>query len=200
MATRKEIKEHVREIPPDEFYPWEKLPREPLKAYEAFCIFIRLRTDVPRDDPNYRSRRNVMRILGHKAPRTVQDWSSRYYWTRRTEVLEEWRTKKIMEADTQMRKRARLRHLKLAQDVQEVGMKRLHDIKEEIERTGHAPEIDMLSLSKLISEAVKLERLILDEPTENTRTNAAPAQRVIIIMPDTSAQGGDDGEKEADVI
>ena len=59
-------------------YPWEQLPKEPRRAFEAFTIYLNL-------GPKMRSKRTAFDHTQESWKRIV-DWSSKWEWSRRAQA------------------------------------------------------------------------------------------------------------------
>lgn len=122
--------------------PWERQQSETSKAYEAFCIY--------RDLGPSRSIAKVGERLG-KNTVTLERWSSRNDWVKRSTAWDEEQDRIAREAQLGEIKKMRKRHADLANAMLVKAARALQRIPED--------EIKAGDVSRMVETASRLERL-----------------------------------------
>lgn len=148
---------------PDE--PWDQQPDESAPAFEAFRTY--------RDMGATRSTAKVARELG-KSKALIDRWSSANSWGIRVSAYDKFLDREwVLEKRERQRKAAR-RNADMAGVAMDMVSKRLMQMAEQMEKLAEAPDpdvpgFDVLDLRRLVESLGKLERLALDESTENVQ-------------------------------
>ena len=154
--------------------PWDRLEGETPKAYQGFSEYLKLPT-------NERNQQKVAETIKKQRP-TVSEWSSRYHWVERAAAYDEYFIRAEREAEEQGRLKAiselKRRHAKGAQAAWDVAMAPIREVHRRLNRdTGRLAALEKLNDVELLAavkdaatmfkEAVKIERLSNDLPTDN---------------------------------
>lgn len=172
--------------------PWDRLPNETAKQYEAFCVYRDLKNIA---DPT--SRRSIERageILG-KSSRTIEPWSSTNNWVERAEAWDEDQERikreiaqKVMQEDI---RRMLKRQAEAGKFAQVKAVKALNKIPEE--------DIKPSDAARLLDVGSKLERIargyVGDVIEERESAEAAPPP-VTFYMPDNGRDNKEDEDTE----
>lgn len=173
--------------------PWERLPDETTKQWEAFCVYRDLKNI--NDPTSKRSLELAGQVLG-KTKTTLEPWSSKNRWVERVDAwdAEQERIKReIAQKEMQEDIRRMLKRQAAAgKFAQEKAVKALNKMPDE--------DIKPSDAARLLDVGSKLERIargyVGDVIEERDSTEAAPPP-VTFYMPDNGRDGRDsEGEDE----
>ena len=162
--------------------PWERLPNETQKAFEAFCVY--------RDLNEERSLQKAADNLG-KSRGLLEGWSSKFEWVKRVAAWDAERDRKELEAAEAQRIKdvlaMRKRHANLAVDMLEKAAAALAEIPDD--------EIKAADISRMVDVASKLERISRGDVGEvvEERQGEPATPAVQFYMP---SNGRDQGNEE----
>lgn len=141
--------------------PWERLPEESSKQFEAFCIYRDL-------GPGRSIQKVAQNRSGSGGVSKLKEWSSKYDWVERAEGYDQYLEKIIRETNEDAIQEMVKRH---AEDSKEIQLA----IKEQ----KNDPQLDEMSpkekayffdaLSRSYKTMASLERLSRGVPTENIK-------------------------------
>lgn len=166
---------------------WEKFPEETNRAFGAFVVY----RNMPAHKRSIQA--SVKELYDEVAPgklRQMQKWSSMYSWVARAGAWDKELDREARQELLKQVKDANVRHIKLAQAMQQKAIERL--------KTMQAIELSVRDVLDWIVNGAKIERLTLGEPEEITQIkgelgiidysrmsteelNALMAQRVTIL-------------------
>lgn len=158
---------------------WEKQPYESARALEKWQYY---RSLAPKD----RSMTNVAAHFG-LTPQAIRNVANQWKWAVRIEAYDVMKDREVLELERKDRKEAFERWRSGAQALQEIGNAKLQELIDEIAAQRKVLESDPAAKvsidltpdqAKAFTEAgIKLERLILDESTENVMHNTPAMKR-----------------------
>lgn len=164
--------------------PWERLPGETIKQYDAFCVYRDLKNI--NDPTSKRSLELAGQALG-KTKTTLEPWSSKNRWVERVEAWDEDQERIKRElAQKEMQEEIRRmlkRQAEAGKFAQVKAIKALNKIPEE--------DIKPSDVARLLEAGSKLERIgrgyAGDVIEERESAEAAPSP-VTFYMPDNHRQ------------
>ena len=130
--------------------PWQQLPGESIKAYQAFVVYRNL-------DPKERSLQRVGSELV-KSRQLLSRWSSKWSWVERAQAWDNFQEIKRLEKRIEEKKKMDEQHLKIVRAMRSKIIDALTKMDAEVLAK------DMREMRSWISEFIKLERLIMGEP------------------------------------
>jgi len=148
--------------------PWERLPRESSKAFDAFTFY----RGTP---PATRSIRNCVERYYPASPtlkskcRLWERWSSRNRWQERVKLWESEQDRQSRAAELAALAEMRTKHLRTATTLQGAGLAALQKYAEEFTKTSGKRRMTIRQAILCILEGAKLERLTRGEPGEIIR-------------------------------
>ena len=139
--------------PEEDRDPWERRSDETLPAWEAFVVY--------RDLGLRRSQRKTCDALA-KNRTTVQQWAAKYDWKRRCEAWDAEIDRKRREEEIEGVRKMRRRHIEAAEQLQDVGIAKVKDLKTKKERA----KMSATEAVRFIREGVNIERVARGEPED----------------------------------
>jgi hypothetical protein len=138
--------------PIEETPAWERRRDESPRAYEAFQLYVHSTT------------RRLAEVAAALVPAcsvpNVARWSSRHQWQDRAWQWDKEQDELQQAQEARDRSAARKRHLQIAMTMQEVAVHGLLEMKAKI-ASGAPLNLTATEIENLMTEAVKLERLVL---------------------------------------
>lgn len=148
----------------DKSLTYYRLDNEPDEAWEAFILY--------RDQGLGRTVISVAKQLS-KTRQLLYKWAKQYHWKERASLWQREIDGRATKQELLDRQAAQIRHIRIARRQQAFAggqMEKHAALADELEKTAH---VDADKAAKIESEAVKLERLILGDPTERTENTGA---------------------------
>lgn len=143
--------------------PYSKKTDETPEAFEAFAAY--------RDSGTGRSIRAVGETLG-KSEALMSRWSSRHNWVKRAHAFDAERDRRQRLVDLGEADKMRRRHIKIALDLQDLGIGELRKMLAESKRLKKKRgTLDDGLILKVLDAGTKLERLNRGEPGEIVETH-----------------------------
>ncbi|NLB82491.1 MAG: hypothetical protein GX800_12990 [Clostridiaceae bacterium] len=147
--------------------PWERLPKETARAFEAFIDY--------RDSGTDRSIRSTAQKLC-KNRTTIAEWCKKYNWVERAVQYDAELDRQARERNEKEREEMAQLHIKAARAMLTKALKGLQAIPDD----AMTPN----DVSRMIEVASKLERLSRGEPSESTemfgREGTAPLVQIYL--------------------
>ena len=131
---------------------WERKPDESRRAYEAFLIY--------RNSATRRLAEVAEKLVPGCSVPNVARWSSRHRWQQRAFSWDKEQDRIQSEEEARARSASRKRHLQIAQNMQEIGVRALLEMKAKI-AAGKALDLSPTETENFLTEAIKLERAVL---------------------------------------
>ncbi len=143
--------------------PYSKKKDESPEAFEAFAAY--------RDSGTGRSIRAVGESLG-KSEALMSRWSSRHKWVKRAHAFDAERDRRQRLVDLGEADKMRRRHIRIALDLQDLGISELGKMLAEAKRLKKKRgSLDDAFILKALEAGTKLERLNRGEPGEIVETH-----------------------------
>lgn len=154
---------------------WDRLPKEPAKAYAVFCQYRDMRP---------RNIRALAKALGRRSCRRLEQWSIKWNWVERATAYEEhldkaWRATKAGEIEL-VSKQLFLQLKKMRWLVSEETDVRIEKAIREKRAKNRDPDYErqpavtnMGALARLQKDTITLSRLLIGESTENVTETSA---------------------------
>jgi hypothetical protein len=173
--------------------PWGRFPAESAKAYAAFLQYLSMHPLNRSADKAWRRFQNQDATSTEKAPWQWGIWSSKYKWVERAKAYDDAQAEAELAQWEERRKAARLRDWEQAERLRAVvdgalpsaeqfyrrqtttvpGVPTIVNQDGQVVRAGTPAQtivtvaFNIVGLSKVLTDASKLQRLVLDEPTDN---------------------------------
>lgn len=163
--------------------PWEPLPGESAKKYEAFQHYLNMKTDT--DD---RSLRKVAFDL-NKSLTHIGTLSSQYNWVSRADAYDKEQLRLAQKEQIDAIKKMRKRHANISVQMLTKAMQKMSMME--------AAELTPQDVKAWVETASKLERLSRGDTSEviEERDGGAAINPVSIYIPDNGRDGDTDGEE-----
>jgi transposase len=183
-------KRPLKDFDPNEHFAWDRRPNEPARHYAAFKVYCELKPDIPKAAPNARSLRHVSEKVGVSV-KSIETWSAKYEWPERAIALDDYKLSLERQADIDSKIQMRARHLKISQLMQKIGITKLKNISDQLDR-GENVDIKIKDLKDLVESSIKLERLCMGEATENIGITKRHLKGMEIVITPTEDDDSDD--------
>lgn len=148
--------------------PWDRLPRESSKAFEAF-VFYRSTPAATRSIRACVERYYPAGINVKSRCRLWERWSSKYRWQERVRAWESEQDRASRAAELVALAQMREKHIRESTTLQGAGLAALQKYAEEFQTTGGKRRMTIRQAVLCILEGAKLERLTRGEPGEIIR-------------------------------
>lgn len=223
--------------------PWGRLPNETFKAYTAFMLYLRLHPKERTMKNAYRIEKGVPRDEDIELSRHWTDWASRFHWIARAKAYDDERAADELAKWEQRKEAARERDWRQAEALRDIvegaiptatqffrrqvgqpqgGMPTIVNEAGQVIRQGTPSQVivtvayDIVGITRVLVDTSKMQRLIVDEPTDNINNltgaaldaalSHAMAQWALDNVPDDSQtgdttqapDGGPEAEEETD--
>lgn len=149
--------------------PWERQPKESLKAFEAFATY--------RDMGSDRTVRKVARAV-NRSVTLIGRWSSEHKWVERVTAWDAEQDRLNREEQRKAIAKMRARHTKLAESMLLKAAKALQQLDPE--------EMNSNNITRMVDVAAQLERLSRGDTTDSIeiRDGGKSEPAVTFYMPD----------------
>ena len=149
--------------------PWERQPKEPTKAFGAFCFY--------RDLPSYKRTFNAVVSDTGMSERTIIGWSQKYSWRERVEAWDDELDKQAREKHMEDLLEMRTRHARIAKKILDKMETAVDEMLED--------EIKPSDIGRLVEVAAKIERMSRGDSGEiiEERDGGKAVNPVTFVMP-----------------
>jgi hypothetical protein len=208
---------------------WSKRPTETAKAYAAFVAYLSVSPSLRTVKGAWRAFNHLEPDADVAAPRHWTQWSGKHQWLKRAAAYDEYRATQELDKWERRREAARERDWEQAQRLRDIvdgalpnaeqffrrqtttipGTPTILNEAGEVIRHGTPAQtiitvsFDVNGLTRVLVDASKMQRLTVDEPTDNINTlsgaaldaviERALAQRALEVLPDSHQAADGEG-------